>query len=66
MKHPAVVGIDKVFSAKIREGKIRFREECDQYFTEYLTSDETRAIAAELMDLANQLDIANNHPGDFD
>lgn len=47
---------ERVLSVKFREGKIRFREECDAYFTEYLTPDEVRQLSAELLTLADEFE----------
>lgn len=68
MKHPAIVQIERVFSAKIRGGKIRFREECDQYFQEFLTADEVRVLASQLEDLADELDVIGrlSPPGEYE
>jgi len=68
MKHPGKVEIYRVFTAKIRQGKIRFREECDQYFAEFLTTEEARKIAAEIVALADELDLIGklSPPGEYD
>lgn len=68
MKHPAIVQIERVFSAKIRGGKIRFREECDRYFEAFLTADEVRVLASQLEDLADELDVIGrlSPPGQYE
>lgn len=39
---------------KIGDGEFRIREECDNYFADFLTADELEQLGQEIIDLARK------------
>ena len=48
---------ERIFSVEIGEKKIRLTEECDRAFFVYLTPEELKALAQELINVANLIQM---------